>query len=104
MKKKNLGVIVSIASCLIGAGIYLGLLDQRVFVLEQEVEQKLDKPVPEIVCESYDSNAVSRLERSRICPDDYFRFADWFFGTTDNKEKRWTLCCRYVTQVPHAPQ
>ena len=104
MKVKALGGIVAIASCFIGAGLYLGLLDQRVSVLEQQVEQKLDKPVPEIVCESYDSNAVHLLDRSRTCPVDYFRFADWFSGTMENKNQRWTLCCRYVTQVPHATQ
>ena len=101
---KIIAGIVSIVSCLIGAGMYLGLQAQRVSDLEEEVEKKLDKPVPEMACESYNSDAKSKLDRPETCPAGYFRFADWFYGTIENKNERWTLCCRYVTQVPHTPQ
>ena len=104
MKIQTLGGIVSIASCFIGAGIYLGLLNQRVSGLERQVDQKLDKPVPEIICESYNLETIVDLDRSGICPAGHFRFADWFAGTIENQSQRWTLCCRYITQVPHTSQ
>ena len=111
MTMKALTGLITIGSVLIGAGIYLGLLDSRVSAIEEEIsrvaekaETKVDKPIPEIACESYNLSAVSMLGRNNICPTGYFRFADWFYGTIEKEHERWTLCCRYITQISHTPK
>ena len=109
MKKKALVAVVgTVVVAVVGAGgglvaggLFLGDLAQRVSGVEEEVTTKLDKPIPEIACESYNSTSASILDRDNICPADQFRFADWFSGDIEHKNERWTLCCRYITPVPH---
>lgn len=93
--------VVGAGAGLVGGGLFLGDLAQRVSGVEEEVAMKLDKPIPEITCDSYNSTLISELNRDNVCPEGQFRFADWFSGEIDHKNERWSLCCRYITPVPH---